>query len=223
MRSLRTWIVIAAACGAAVCGGSGGDSGTAAAQPAAAGGGTLAADTLGTIIATVDGVAGTWYVVSGAIQGRPYASGLWQQVDADRRRIVLGGYETATPPLDTFALSETGMPRSYGTYAGSTMALTFEVGADPAPFREVLGSGGAPPTAGASVIYASPAKIDAIDTTFMMATGVVDVTAVSMAGALASATGTFSGTLRRMVGDGSVEIKDGRFEVKSLPGLEALR
>jgi hypothetical protein len=125
MRAFRVYLVIAAACGAAMCGGSGGAGSAAAALPAGAGNGTTAAGTLGTISATVDGVARTWFVVSGAIQGRPYASGLWQQVAEQRRRIVLGGYETATPTFDTFALSETGMPRSYGTYTGSTMALTF--------------------------------------------------------------------------------------------------
>jgi hypothetical protein len=126
--------------------------------------------------------------VSGESGGRPYASGVWQEIASDRRRIILGGYETATPPLDTFEWDPQGMPRSYGTYTGSTMFLMLEVGGRPGPFRVALPDG-----EGASVIYASQAKLNAIDTTFMMQRGAVNVTAVSIEEGLASASGTFSG------------------------------
>jgi hypothetical protein len=171
---------------------------------------------LGTIGATVDGAARTWYVVSGVSGGRPYASGVWQEIDSGRRRIILGGYETATPPLDTFEWTKGGMPRSYGTYKGSTLGLMVEVAAAPAPFRATL------PGSEASIIYASPAKLDAMDTTFLSREGVIDVTAVSITGELAGMAGTFSGTLARMVGDGTTRITEGTFDVKGMPDISTI-
>jgi hypothetical protein len=171
----------------------------------------------GTIQATIDGTARTWYVVTGTSQGRPYASGVWQEMVPTRRTIILGGYETATPPLDTF-LWEKGMPRSYGVYTGSTLLLMLEVGAAPAPYRATL-----PGAEGTTVLYANPAKLDALDTTFMLRQGQVDVSAVSINGGLASTAGTFSGTLALMAGDGAtVAVTDGRFEVKGMPDLATI-
>jgi hypothetical protein len=130
---------------------------------------------------------------------------------------MLGGFETVTPPLETFEWNDDRTPRSYGTYTGSTMMLVLAVDGDPAPFRATLPGAGE-----TSVLYASPAKLNSIDTTFMMR-GRVDVTAVSIAGGLASATGTFAGTLVPMMGGGrAIEITDGRFEASGMPDLATI-
>jgi hypothetical protein len=218
MRDLRFAIVVAAvlatACGTLAAGHAErrGESRAAAAAAQNAPG----VKVLGTIRATVDGAARTWYVVSGVSGGRPYASGAWQEIVSGRRRIILGGYDTATPPLDSFEWNANGMPRSYGTFKGSTMGLMFEVAASPGPFRATI------PDSQASVIYASPAKLDSMDTTFMSRQGVIDVTAVSLTGGLVSVTGTFSGTLARMTGEGTTAITGGTFEANAMPNLATL-
>jgi hypothetical protein len=173
---------------------------------------------LGTVQATVDGTVRTWYVVSGTSGGRPYASGLWQEVMPGRRLIILGGYDTQTPPLETFEW-EKGMPRSYGSYTGSTIGLVLNVGATPAPYRARLPHAG---TQSDSVLFAHVATLD-VRATFMMKQGQIDVTAVSIAGGLASATGTFAGTLARMMSeDATVTVTNGRFEVSGMPDLATI-
>jgi hypothetical protein len=173
---------------------------------------------LGTLRATVDGSPRTWHVVSGRSGGRPYASGIWMEVEPGRRALVVGGFDTASPPLDSFTWDTRGMPTSYGEYTGSTLALNLTVGADPLPFRLVF-----PPETPPAVLYATRPTLKSLDTTYGIETGAVDVTAVSIANGLANVTGTFSGTFKQMVGDGTVQITDGAFDVSGLPDMSTLR
>jgi hypothetical protein len=217
MRTTCYAVLLAGSLAAAVCGASGADPSVAAdGRPAQAA--SSAPKVLGTIRAAVDGTARTWYVVSGTSRGRPYASGAWQDGADGGRIITIGGFETATPPLDTFEWSVDGMPMSYGEYAGSALSLMLTVGPDAAPFRLVY-----PPERTPAVVYASRATLDSLDTTFKIEKGTVEVSAVSVAGGLASAAGTFSGTLSGMVRDGNVAVSNGAFDVRGLPNVETLR
>ncbi len=224
IRSLQHAAILAGALAASVCGATGAsDADPSAARPAVSGTGqstSPAPKVLGTIRATLDGAARTWYVVSGTSRGRPYASGAWQDNANGRRTISIGGFDTATPPLDTFEWDEDGMPRSYGDYHGSALTLTLMLaaGSEVKPFRLVF-----PPERSPALMYASRATLDSLDTTFKIETGTVDVTAVSVADGTASAAGTFSGTLTGLVRSGAVVVSNGAFDVSGLPRLDALR
>jgi hypothetical protein len=222
MRTTCGAVLLTGALAAAVCGASGTSGASGAGTPGAAGGrpaeaASSAPEVLGTIRAALDGVARTWYVVSGTSRGKPYASGAWQDRANGRRVITIGGFDTAAPPLDTFEWNDDGTPRSYGAYTGSVLSLMLTVGPDGPPFRFVY-----PPERVPAVIYASRATLDSLDTTFQIVKGTVEVSAVSVAGGLASAAGAFSGTLSGMVRDGTVAVSNGTFDVKNLPNLAGI-
>lgn len=64
---------------------------------------------LGTIRATIDDAVRTWDVVSGQSQSRPYASGVWLDVEPGRRVLAVGAFDTATlASLDTTFAIESG-------------------------------------------------------------------------------------------------------------------
>lgn len=175
---------------------------------------------LGTISATVDGTARTWHVVAGPSAGRPYASGLWTVAPSGRRTIVVAGFDTPTPPLDTFTWNAAGMPTSYGEYTGSTIGLTLRVGAEATPFRLVY-----PPEDIPALVYAARASLTAVDGTLALSTGEIDVTSVSIAGGTASVSGGFAGTLTPLIGEGGARIvvTNGTFTATGLPDARALR
>jgi hypothetical protein len=178
---------------------------------------TSSTQVLGTLRATIDGTARTWYVVSGQSQGRPYASGVWLEIEPGRRIIAIGAFDTATPPLDSFAWSAQGMPTSYGDYTGSTLLLNLSVGADTRRFTLIY-----PPETNPVVMYSQKATLASLDTTFAIESGTVIVTAVSIADGLASAKGMFGGTLSLPTGEGTVDVIDGTFEVSGLPDARTM-
>lgn len=209
---------VALACSAA----GGGEVATAAADSGAPAAGTAQNGSVprasGTLRATIDGTARTWHVVSGTSQGRRYASGVWIDVTPDRKVVAIGGFDTATPPLDSFTWGPNNMPTSYGDYAGSTLLINLNIQGAPAPFRLLF-----PPEPTPAVMYSTKATLNSLDTTFAIEKGTVDVTAISVAGGLVSATGTFSGTLARMTGEGTVEVTDGSFNVSGIPDAKTMQ
>jgi hypothetical protein len=196
-----------------------GETGTTTAEAGTATGiQTAGVRVLGTLRATIDGSSRTWHVVSGRSGDRPYASGLWMEVEPGRRTIAAGGFDTPSPPLDSFTWDTRGMPTSYGDYTGSTLALNLTVGADPSPFRLVF-----PPETTPAVLYATRPTLESLDATYGVEDGSVEVTAVSIVNGLANVAGTFTGTFRRLAGDGTIEITGGVFEVSGLPNVGTLR
>jgi hypothetical protein len=203
------------------CGSTGtGDETTAAGAGAAAGASTQSpagTRVLGTIRATIAGTPRSWHVVAGPSQSRAYASGVWMEVGSSRM-IVAGGFDTERPPLDTFTWDANGMPTSYGDYAGSTILVNLTVGANPAPFQLTF-----PPETTPAVMYSTRATLDSLNYTFSIEKGTVDVTSVSIANGLASASGTFAGTLKQLTGTDTIEVTDGSFDVSGLPDVATLR
>ncbi len=173
---------------------------------------------LGTIEATVDGEALTWYVVSGTLDGQPYASGMWMG-EAGERVIVAGGFDTPNPPLDTFERDANGMPVSYGDYQGPVMTINLSEAVGPASLRfpsDQIGSG-----AGAS--YQRRATLEnIIDATYWLAEGVMDVTSLAIEDGSARMEGTFSGTFSSTGTGESVRVTDGRFAIRGLPNVAEL-
>jgi hypothetical protein len=175
---------------------------------------------LGSIEATVDGEPGTWYVVSGAIQGEPYSSGFWLQDEPGRWTLQLLAFDTVTPPLDTFERGAFGGPASYGTYTGSSVLLNFELAVEPAPSPFTLTF---PSEAPIAVTYASRAAVDSLDSTYAIREGSFSVTSAAAADGLASVSGTFEGTFSGMTGPDTVAITAGRFDITGVPSLAAVR
>jgi hypothetical protein len=172
---------------------------------------------LGTLRATVNDAARTWYVVSGQSQGQPYASGAWLEIEPGRRIVTIGAFDSATPPLDSFTWSAQGMPTSYGDYSGSTLLMNLSVGADTKRFTLIY-----PPETEPVVMYSSQATLSSLDTTLAIKSGTVIVTSVSIADGLASAKGTFAGTFSLPTGGGAMDFIDGTFEVSGLPDVRTL-
>jgi hypothetical protein len=173
---------------------------------------------LGTLRATVDDTVRTWYVVSGQSQGRPYASGAWLEIAPGRRMITIGAFDTPTPPLDSFTWSAQGMPTSYGDYTGATLLVNLSVGADTKRFTLLY-----PPETNPAVMYSPKATLASLDTTLAIKSGAVIVTSVSVTDGLASARGTFGGTLSLPTGEGTIDLIDGSFDVSGLPDARTLR
>jgi hypothetical protein len=177
---------------------------------------------LGTIEATVDGQATQWYVISGSTGGRPYASGLWMGADEGERQIAAGGFDTPDPPLDTFERDEGGTAVSYGDYRGSVLSVVVSEALGAAPFEVRFGPD--QDVSEASVFYQPVATLDDVmNNTYWLANGSLAVTALAIAGDVAHLAGTFSGTFRSLGTGEAVEIRDGRFDIRDLPSLEAIQ
>jgi len=210
-----TWLGIAvlrlAACGGAA---ENGDARAGAPLPPAAAGN---AD-LGVITATVSGRSHTWHVVAGSARGRPYSSGAWMQLGPDERAITLGGYDTPTPPIETFEY-DGDQPASFGEYSGSLINLTIPVWPGRVPFtvRFPVDEIGVM----ASVLYMPRATFDPTQM-YEVIEGVLEVTRLEVRSGLMSVEGTFSGRFERHGGDAPVTISDGRFRAHELPDLKQL-
>lgn len=175
-------------------------------------------EVLGTIEATVDGQPMTWYIVSGDVRGAPYASAVWYRPDDESVLIGIGGFDTQTPPMETFETGEDGTPVSYGDYSGPVFTLTFETGSDPAPYRRTFPDDGM-----TSLVYMSQATMSDIDFMFIPQSGEVDVTVLELSNGRIRAEGTFSGRLGNVGGEGRfVEVTDGRFSVRGVPHLDEI-
>jgi hypothetical protein len=175
-------------------------------------------DVLGTIEATVDGQAMTWYVLSGSVRGAPYASAVWYRPDDESVLIGLGGFDTRTPPLETFEMGEGGATVSYGDYAGPVLSLMLETGPDPAPYRRTL-----PGDDMTTFVFMPEATTTDVSLMFILNAGVVDVTVLELSGGTVRAEGTFSGRIGNVGGGGrAMEVTDGRFSVRGIPHLDEI-
>jgi hypothetical protein len=173
---------------------------------------------LGTITATLSGTERTWHVVAGPSRGRAFSSGVWVESAMGRRTLAIGGFDTPTPPLDSFEWDENGMPTSYGSYPGSTIRINLTVSQTPVPFTLMY-----PPEETPAVMYTTRTTRNPLFYTFGISQGVVDVTSVSIDDGLASAAGTFTGRLKIMRGEGTLEVTDGVFAVAGVPSATTLR
>lgn len=172
--------------------------------------------TLGTIRATVDGEERTWYVVQGSSRGRPYSSAMWFETEGERL-ITVGGYDTDSPPLDTFEFDIASGEISFGDYRGSSMVLLVGVFEGSSTARIEIPSD-RPFTVG----YMPVVSDDMLTGTYMIATGAIEVIEASFDGNEASVRGAFRGTLEKMDGSGGVEVEDGRFEASGIPHRDEL-
>lgn len=189
----------------------------ASAPPRAPAGAPAPADLLGTIEATIDGRAGTWHIVAGEAGGRPYSAALWYEPDEESTWGVVGGFDTPTPPVETFRFGPAGMFESYGEYRGSIFTMVLATAGDPGPFRLELPSF----DNSSSVIYLRQATLEDLTQMYSMEAGVLNVTRMSVSGGRLSAEGTFSGTFENPEG-ATVTITDGRFSVEGAPHLDTL-
>ncbi|MBT8402756.1 MAG: hypothetical protein KJP18_02790 [Gemmatimonadetes bacterium] len=173
------------------------------------------ADVLGTIEATIDGEARTWYVVTGSVRGEPYASAVWYETPEGELIASIGGYDTADLPFDTF---ETDPSRgvSTGDYDGSAVTIVIMPGAGAGPYQAVI-SEEAP-----GLTYAPDAGASGIDGVFFGRSGSLEVTRLGVVGDRLDVEGTFEGTVRMFSGQGAIEVAEGRFSVRGVPARSAL-
>ena len=181
---------------------------TVGAQPAGGDG------ALGTIRATVDGEQRTWYVVQGSSRGRPYASAIWFE-DGDVRLVSVGGYDTDSPPLDTFEFDTASGEVSFGDYQGSGMQILVSVSEGSSTVRVEIPSE-------PGLFWVGYIPVASFDVIYGMTTGSIEVTEASFDGSQASVRGTFSGTLEKSDGSGSIQVENGSFEASGIPHRDDL-
>jgi hypothetical protein len=189
------------------------------AAPAESPSASRANEILGTIQATVDGQAMTWFVVSGTVEERPYASAAWMGEEPGERQIVAGGFDVTDPPLHTFRRSAGQMFSSFGDYRGSLMSLFLTEAAGSAPVTLTF-----PAAEGdAGVYFQRRADLDDVmNTTFWLTEGTLELSAF----AFSRGSGPCGGDLLRYVplrgngGDGAGH--GGRFDVTDIPGVDRL-
>jgi hypothetical protein len=189
------------------------------AAPAESPSASRANEILGTIQATVDGQAMTWFVVSGTVEERPYASAAWMGEEPGERQIVAGGFDVTDPPLHTFRRSPGEMFSSFGEYRGSLMSLFITEAAGSAPVTLTF-----PASEGdAGVYFQRRADLDDVmNTTFWLTEGTLELSAFAFHGDLARVEGTFSGTFRSEGTGETVRVIGGRFDVTDIPGVDRL-
>jgi hypothetical protein len=171
---------------------------------------------LGTIEATIDGEARTWYVVEGTARTGAYASAAWIDAGDDGRIVSIGGYDDERPPIETFEADMQSGSLSFGDYDGSAFVVSVTVSGDGGPFSVELGG-----SSNAMVAYMPQASAD-MSGMYTSASGALDVTSSSFDAETSRVSGTFSGTLRQMQGDGEIPIENGRFDVDGIPAVETL-
>lgn len=176
---------------------------------------TRSAEVLGTIEATLDGDARTWYVVTGSVRGEAYASAVWFETAEGGLIASLGGYDTADLPFDTF---ETDPARgvSVGDYQGSAITVLLVPGGGVAAYGATI-SEDAP-----GVTYAPDAAVPGIDGVYFGRSGSLEVTKLEIVGDRLHVEGTFEGTLRQMGAEDEVQVTEGRFAVRGVPPRSAL-
>lgn len=169
----------------------------------------------GTIEATIDGTARTWYVVAGEIRGTPYASAAWYEPRDGRVLVTIGGFDTRTPPFDTFEQGANGTPVSFGDYEGPVFSFILETTPTPTPYEFRFGSSDG--TTG--MVYMSAATFGDLGVMHMAESGRLEVTTLERSGDRFRAEGTFEGTFANMGGGAAVRVTDGRFSVRDVPPL----
>lgn len=181
--------------------------------PAATAGPPSAPEVLGTIEATVDGEIRTWYVVSGTVRGRPYASAVWYVPEGRSVVASVGGYDRADPPLDSFETDARGQPVSFGDYTGSTLAITLMPEGPAGPYGVELDE------STPLLVFSPVATVSDVAAMYFPQDGRLEVRTLEVSDGRLRAEGTFHGTFRTMNGEGPVEITDGRFAVDGVPTL----
>ncbi len=174
---------------------------------------------LGTISATLDGTERTWYVVEGKVGGKPYASATWLEANG-ALLISIGGFDTRTPPLETFRIDMAAGDISFGDYDGSAMQILVSVTDGEHTARSEL-----PADHGGrfSAAYLPVVGSDMLTGTLMIEEGAMEVTDARLTDRTASVRGTFRGTFRRVNGSGdSLSVENGRFEVSGIPPRDQL-
>lgn len=218
----RYVLILVAALPLATCSGGdtpGSDAQAAPAPLAAVPGHAVAGEAvLGTIRATVDGEAMTWYVVSGAVGGGAYSSAVWLGEEGDRQ-VVAGGFDSDDPPLETFEINPGGMAASYGAYQGPVMAVFVTEAAGTAPltlrFPEAEGTAGA--------YFQRRATLDDMTNTVLwLSEGTLEVSSFAIEGGSARMEGTFSGTFRSLGTGETVQVSGGRFEMRNIPSVDTM-
>lgn len=208
----RLAIPVLVACAAlAACGGD--------APESAEGGASRPAGTpgvMGTIEATLDGEARTWYVVDGTARSGVYASAVWLDAGDGGRIVSVGGYDTRRPPLETFEADMQSGTMSFGDYDGSAFVLSVTASEDGAPLAVDLAESGE-----AMVAYMPRASAD-MSGMLTSTSGSLEVTRATFDAETVRLTGTFSGVLRELQGDGEMRVENGRFDVSGVPSVDAL-
>lgn len=210
--SARLTITALVACAAlAACGGDAPDATDDAAvqRPATPG-------VLGTIEATLDGEARTWYVVEGTARTGAYASAAWIDAGDGGRVVSIGGYDDERPPIGSFEADMQAGGLSFGDYDGSTFVLSVPVSGDGGTLTVDLDG-----SSSAMLAYMPQASPD-MSGMYTSISGALDVTSSSFDAETSRLSGTFSGTLRQMQGDGEMRIENGRFDVGRIPAVETL-
>lgn len=219
-RFLLNSLVIGCAVGVAGCGGD-----EAAAAAATTGGDAAAAEadtrvtTLGTIRATVDGEARTWYVVAGEAADGPYASGTWMEWSEGVYMLTLGGLDSEDAPIGTFHRGGESGAMSMGDYGGGALTVTAQLGSSDAPATFTVPDD--EQLAGA--VFAPVVDMEDMTNALLMVSGTVQVTELETSGTTLDARGTFSGTFERMEGGDAVVFTDGSFEVRGLPHADEIQ
>ncbi len=218
---LHAWSAVGLIFLLAACGGSETPETAASSQPQA-----LAAEVaapaganqavLGTIEATIAGTAHTWYVVRGEISGEPYATALWYEPEPGELWVTIGGFDTPTPPLETFERGAAGQPASFGEYEGPLFNLMLDSDTNPQPFAVTFPAG----NNASSLIYMARATTDDISGMYSVESGTLSVTRIERANGLIRAEGTFSGALENMGGGQPIPVTNGRFSVEGVPHLD---
>lgn len=172
-------------------------------------------EVLGTIRATVDGAARTWYVVDGQAKRGRYASAVWHAPEEDERMLNVGAYDTERPPLHTFDVEADD--RSFGEYEGSTIGIIFSVPNGAGSLSADL----ADPGAEAALLYMPVATFE-MSGVYFADEGSLEVSELSFEDGKARLTGRFEGLLLTPEGAGPIRIEDGRLEVAGIPSSEEL-
>lgn len=179
-----------------------------------------AATTLGTIHATIDGDARTWYVVAGQASDGPWASGAWLERQGGGHLITFGGLDDEVLPIETFSRGG-GNPgqMSMGDYHGSSLTMAVTVDLTSLPLQVALPDD----EAQATVIYLPVVDMSDMSGMLAMRSGQVAVEEADMADGKVRIRGTFSGTFEPMQGGDGVEISDGSFDIEGLPNVKEIQ
>jgi hypothetical protein len=126
--------------------------------------------------------------------------------------VTVGGFETETPPIETFAHDPTGISASYGDYEGSVVGLVFTLDEGQGAAEMAIGE----PGVASSVVYMPGAGTD-ISAAYLATAGSIEVTEVRWTGDAVRVRGTFQATVSKMDGSASAQLVDGTFDVGDIP------
>lgn len=171
----------------------------------------------GTLEASFDGEARSWYAVAGEAQDGPYASSVWAD-SPDGRMLVMGSFDEENPPIDTFSRGggPAGGEMTLGDYTGSALTVAIDLRSDPVGEYPLDGS------SATQVIYALDASQMTAEGLYSMAYGILTVEDFELRDGTAAIRGTFSGRLEPLVegGGDAIELANGRFDVTGIPSAD---